>query len=99
MAKPGSIPALPGNEEQGPALVRFTVRSWQVLSGLLEVTAGNGGAWCWHFLPCYQRRTEAGCCKDRTWNRVRHSPGQVWHASMELGMGTVRAWECGAQAE
>lgn len=90
MAKPGSVPALSGNEDQGPALMRFTIRSWQVLSGLSEVTVGNGGALCRTSFPTGSMLSEeAGCCEDRTWNRVWHSPGQVWHASMELGMGTV----------
>lgn len=50
---------------------------------------GLGAALPSPLVACYQRRIEAGCCKDRTWNRMWHSPGQVWHASMELGMGTV----------
>lgn len=65
-----------------------------------EGTAGSGGAQCSEFLPHWQLvirrgwRLEAGCFKDRRWDNVTfvsaaRSPSQVWHTSMEFGMGTV----------
>lgn len=81
-----------------------------MLSGLGEFTAdtggrGSGGALSAVSFPplaaCDQRRLETRCFKDRTQDDVTHvlaggSSGQVCHAGMEVGQGTVvRARECG----
>ena len=55
MPNPGSVTALPGNADQGPALMGLTevLAGAQMASGA-EVTASSGGAQCSGFLPHWQ---------------------------------------------